>query len=137
MKYTSLSASLLILLLSSSPVFGVEGTTRNGCDGLGDERESNSCITEELEAAEMELETIYKRYAESLVDSAPIDSSQKAWAAYVEAECSPGMIVVTESNGRYRRAACKLTLVYRRTDELKWHDEQDCNGCPERKERPN
>ncbi len=133
MRFFEVVAVAMCISLVAPSARSDEGVSKRQCNMHGDEAEANNCILKELSDAEGELNAIYSKLIESLVDSQPFEQSQQAWSKYLDAECSPGMIVVTRSVGAYGRAACRLKLVYRRIDDLKWHDAQDCNGCPERK----
>ena len=133
MRFFGLVAIGMCVSLVALSARSGDGMSKRQCNMYDDEAEANRCIAQELSDAENELNSIYSRLVDSLVVSQPIQQSQQAWSKYLEAECSPGMIVVTHSNGAYGRAACRLKIVYRRIDDLKWHDSLDCNGCPERK----
>lgn len=127
---------MIIALLLSAPAYAGKQQTPEpevDCDNAGSTYEMNVCAGREFEAADKELNDVYKRALAAVPDMAterPYDAtswadalrkSQRAWLAYRDAECE-GHVPMFWSGGSGATAdmtGCATDLTKARTKELK------------------
>ena len=98
----------------------VVASARQDC-GTFNERGRETCVLENYQEADRELNLVYQGFVGSLEEPEPLKKAQRAWVQFRDAECSfvTSWETLTKNGPYINRYRCLETITLHRTKTLK------------------